>query len=85
MDIGIIGCSHSFGRGIRLSDTLFGFYDYLTEYLDQLDSGYPAILSQTYPQHNFEVWPVLGGGNKDIVNQVVYGYVDTMFKIHKAN
>tara|TARA_B000000609_G_scaffold109851_1_gene84790 strand:- start:220 stop:1158 length:939 start_codon:yes stop_codon:yes gene_type:complete len=71
MDIGIIGCSHSFGRGIRLSDTLFGFYDYLTEYLDQLDSGYPAILSQTYPQHNFEVWPVLGGGNKDIVNNLV--------------
>ena len=22
-------------------------------------------------------------GNKDIVNQVIYGYVDTMFKIHK--
>lgn len=71
MEIGIFGCSHSFGRGLTLAETLFGFYDREPNALDQLDSGYAATLSKMYPQHNFEVIPVLGGGNQDIINNLI--------------
>ena len=71
MEIGVFGCSHSFGRGHDLAGVLFGFYERDDAALDQLDSGYPATLSKIYPQHNFEVIPALGGGNMDIVNNLI--------------
>ena len=69
MEIGIFGCSHSFGTGKTLADTLYELNENKT---DNLNKGYGAILAELYPQHNFTLFPVLGGGNKDILENLTY-------------
>lgn len=71
MEIGIIGCSHSFGRGMHSPVTLYGVSDNDPEALALVKEGYPAILSSMYPQHNFEIIPILDGGNREIVNSLI--------------
>ena len=69
MEIGIFGCSHSFGTGKEIVDTL---YELNENSNNKLHKGYGAILAELYPQHNFTLFPVLGGGNKDILENLTY-------------
>ena len=43
MEIGIFGCSHSFGTGKTLADTLYELNENKT---DNLNKGYGAILAE---------------------------------------
>ena len=72
MNIGILGCSHSFGTGLDLSNTINSLYTKTgTLYQNLKDIGYSAILSKLYPQHNFDVIPALCAGNLDIIQNLV--------------
>lgn len=71
MEIGIFGCDHAFGRGIEGPITLYGVSDNNAEAISLAREGYPAVLSKLYPQHNFEVVPILDGGTREIINSLM--------------
>ena len=72
MEIGVFGCSHTFGTGEASSFKLYELsQDIDKTKIELANTGYPAHLAKEYPQHNFEVVPTLDGGNREIINSLV--------------
>lgn len=72
MNIGIFGCSHSFGTGFETVKCAEALNTEESPWFNRLkNEGYSVILSKLFPQHNFEVVSAVGGGNLDILQNVV--------------
>ncbi len=68
MEIGIFGCSHSFGTGNDLLKLVFEVNADKTDTI--ATKGYGAILSTMFPNHNFTLYPAIAGGNKEILQNL---------------
>ena len=80
MEIAIIGCSHSLNTGVNLYQTVTDIND--GKFDETANNGYGAILAKMFPQHNFTLFPAVGGGNKEILELLTFAIEQKKYEMY---